>query len=281
MQKTVTAKRVTCLTRWLIPLAAILVTVAWLFIAPPGLLGKADAIGYAVCHRIDARSFHIGERQLPLCVRCTGTFTAAMVGIILQALIGRHRAGFPTRKAIAVLGIFALAFALDGSNSYLALVKQTIPGRFEHIPNLYTPQHWLRLLTGSGMGLGMAAAIFPIFNQTLYKTPDLRPVLEGWRQLGLLVGSMFFLDLAILSEQPFILYPIAFISVSGVIMLLTMIFSMLWVMLMRQENTYESLRHAWLPLLAGFTIAMLMILSIDLVRLSVTGTWGAIPLGHP
>ena len=36
---------------------AVIVTVVWLSYTPPGLLGKADAIGYAVCHRISARSF--------------------------------------------------------------------------------------------------------------------------------------------------------------------------------------------------------------------------------
>ena len=46
----------------------------WLYLTPPGLFGKADAIGYSVCHQIDLRSFHIGERQFPLCARCTGQF---------------------------------------------------------------------------------------------------------------------------------------------------------------------------------------------------------------
>jgi uncharacterized membrane protein len=279
MQNPVIASRISQLTRWIVPLAALLVIAAWLYIAPPGLLGKADAIGYAVCHRIDARSFHIDEQQMPLCARCSGTFTAAAVGILLQAVLAGRRAGFPAIKVIVALGIFALAFALDGSNSYLTLVKQVAPGRLEQIPTLYTPQHWLRLLTGSGMGLGMAAAVFPIFNQTIWKQPDPRPALAGWRALGILAGTMLVIDLGILSKQPIILYPIAFISTAGVLALLSMVFTMLWVMLMRQENTYENLRQAWLPLLAGFTIAMLMILSIDLARLTMTGTWGAFPIG--
>jgi len=61
----------------------------WLALTPPGLLGKLDAIGYAVCHRIDARSYHIGERQVPLCVRCTGMYLGAMLSIIFQLVQGR------------------------------------------------------------------------------------------------------------------------------------------------------------------------------------------------
>lgn len=267
------------ITRWIVPLAAILVMAAWLLISPPGLLGKADAVGYAVCHRIDARSFHIGERQLPLCARCSGTFTAAGVGLVLQAVLSRRRSGFPARKVILVLGLFAVAFGLDGGNSYLYLIKEVSAGQLEQIPNLYTPQQSLRLLTGSGMGLGMAAAIFPVFNQTIWKNFDPRPALAGWRELGILVGAMLVIDLGILSENPIVLYPIAFISVAGVVSLLTLVFAMLWVMAMRQDNTFETLQQTWLPMLAGFTLAMLMIMGIDLLRLNLTGTWSAFPIG--
>ena len=37
----------------LVLLAVGLLFVGWLLNTPGGLLGKADAIGYAVCHRID------------------------------------------------------------------------------------------------------------------------------------------------------------------------------------------------------------------------------------
>ena len=48
----------------------------------PGLLGKLDAVGYAVCHRLDSHSLHVGSLQLPLCARCTGEFNAAAIGLI-------------------------------------------------------------------------------------------------------------------------------------------------------------------------------------------------------
>ena len=48
-------------------LVAALLLIGWLVETPPGLLGKEDAVGYAVCHRIDARSFHMGNTQMPLC----------------------------------------------------------------------------------------------------------------------------------------------------------------------------------------------------------------------
>ncbi|OQX64577.1 MAG: hypothetical protein B5M51_03355 [Anaerolinea sp. 4484_236] len=267
------------IAKWIVPIAALLAIAAFLYIAPPGLLGKADAVGYAICHRIDERSFHIGERQLPMCARDTGTFTSAAVTLIYLSIIGRKRGGMPAKKIAFALAAFFLIWAVDGANSYLYLIKQTYAGAFPRIPNIYIPNNTLRLLTGSGMGMGMASVLYAAFNQTAWKKLDMRPALGTWRNLGLLIATMLLVDLTILSASPFILYPIALISVLGVLALLSLIFSMVWVMIMKEENKFDTIREMWLPLIAGFTLALIMILGIDLFRLQLTGTWGAFPLG--
>jgi uncharacterized membrane protein len=135
--------------KWFVPIAAIIAFGAWMYISPEGALGKLDAIGYAVCHRIDERSFHIDDRQLPLCARCTGEFYAAGAALIFQAFVSGKRSKLPSRGIIAVLVLFFLAFGIDGSNSYLYLLKQSSNGALEQIPNLYVPNNILRLFTGS------------------------------------------------------------------------------------------------------------------------------------
>ncbi len=266
------------LMRWFVPLATLLVLAAFLFITPPGLLGKADGIGYAVCHRIDERSFHLFERQLPLCARCTGEFNAAAITLIFFGFVSRKRCSMPPKGILAVLITFFLAFGIDGSNSYLYLLKQTYENFLPQIPNIYIPNNTLRLLTGSGMGIAMASVLFPIVNQTIWRELDERPALT-WKEFGALLGIIFLFDLGILSEQPFFLYPIAFLSVSGVLILLSMVFSIAWVIIMRQENTFNMLKQVWMPALAGVTLTLLMISVIDLLRLKLTGTWGGFPLG--
>lgn len=262
--------------RWIVPAAAILAFAAWMYISPEGALGKLDAVGYAVCHRIDARSFHIGSRQLPLCARCTGEFFAAGIALIFQIFISGKRSKLPSRGIIAVLVIFFLAFGIDGSNSYLYLLKQTSPGALNQIPNLYIPNNILRLFTGSGMGIALAAILFPIVNQTLWREQDDRPALE-WKTFGILVGSTIVINLLILTDNLIVLYPIAYISALGTLSLLVIVFAILWMMIMRQDNTLDHPRQLWLPLLAGLTLALLMILSIDLFRLQLTGTWSGFP----
>ncbi|MBK8619405.1 MAG: DUF2085 domain-containing protein [Anaerolineales bacterium] len=262
--------------RWFIPVAAALAFAAWMYISPEGALGKLDAIGYAVCHRIDARSFQIDDRQLPLCARCTGEFYTAGVALIFQVFMSGRRNKLPSRGIIAVLVLFFLAFGIDGSNSYLYLLKQTSGGALDQIPNLYTPNNTLRLFTGSGMGIALAAVLYPVINQTLWRKADDRPALE-WKSFGILIGLIVILNLLVLTDSLFVLYPIAYLSALGTLSLLVIVFAILWIMLMRQDNEFEHARQLWLPILSGFTLAMLMLLSIDLLRLHFTGTWSGLP----
>ena len=102
------------LVRWFLPLAVLSTLAAFLFITPVGLLGKADGIGYAICHRIDERSFHLFGRQLPLCARCTGEFNAAALTLLFLGIVSRKRGRMPARGILVVLAIFFVAFAIDG-----------------------------------------------------------------------------------------------------------------------------------------------------------------------
>jgi hypothetical protein len=184
----------------------------------------------------------------------------------------------PGWKLGAPLLLFFLAFGIDGSNSYLYLLKQTSHGAFDNIPNLYIPNNTLRLFTGSGMGIALASILFPAFSNTAWKTYETDPALD-WKKLGSIIGIVLVVDLLILTESPIILLPIAIISVLGVLSLLIIVFSMVWVLMMRLENAFDSLTQMWMPFLAGTTLAFLMITVIDLLRFKLTGTWGGFPLG--
>ena len=278
MEQTSTRSQWNLLARWLVPTAALLAFGLWFAIAPPGLLGKADAIGYAVCHRIDERSFQIGDRQLPLCARCTGEFYAAALTLVFLSIVSPKKSGMPGWKLGIPLMVFLLAFAIDGSNSYLYLLKTTTGGALDNIPNLYIPNNTLRLFTGSAMGIALAAILYPAFNQSVWTNPDRERALD-WKKLGILTGIILLVNLAILTDHPAVLLPIAILSVLGVLSLLIMVFSLVWLLIMGEENSFSSLKGLWLPFAAGTTLAFLMITVIDLLRFKLTGTWGGFPLG--
>jgi hypothetical protein len=179
---------------------------------------------------------------------------------------------------MAVLAVFFVAFAIDGSNSYLYLLKEVTPGALAKFPNLYIPNNTLRLLTGTGMGLGIAAALFPAFNQTMWRDWSDAPALGSFKQFGLLLALTLIMDLLVLTDSPIALLPAAFIGPIGVLVILTMVYSMVWAMVMRTENNFMLLKQMALPLLAGVTMTFIQITAIDVFRFWLTGTWGAFPL---
>jgi uncharacterized membrane protein len=245
-------------------LALIALLFGWLYFAPPGLLGKADAIGYAVCHRILVRSFMFGERQLPLCARCSGMYLGALTGIVIQFFCGR-RSGFPPTKILIVLGVFLGLFGIDGVNSYLHL--------FPNIPGIYEPNNYLRLFTGTGMGVGMAAVLIPVLHQTYWSHCDPSPIIKGWREFLPILAVSLVASALLLTDNPLLLYPLAILSALTVVLILGLIYSMVWMMLFKKDNTFKTWNEIIGFLAAGFALAIFQIFAIDIIRFYFTNTW--------
>lgn len=255
--------------RWALLGLAVTLTVVWMSLTPAGLLGKADAVGYAVCHQISARSFHIHDRALPMCARCSGMFIGAMLGLVYQAAQGR-KGKMPPILVMILLGIMALAWALDGANSFTML----IPG----FPSVYETQNWTRLVTGTGMGLALSAILLPSFIQTVFSFWKEESALGNWKQVTGVILIAAGLDFLILLEIPWILYPLALISSVGVLVLLTMIYTMVLVLLTKKDNTFTHFTQMINYLIGGYIIALVQIGAIDILRYAWTGTWAGFVL---
>jgi uncharacterized membrane protein len=261
------------LGKWGLVLTVGLLLVGWLLNTPPELLGKADAVGYAVCHRIDVRSFHLGQRAMPLCARCTGMYLGALLGLVYQALLAPRRGRLPSLRAWILLGLLVAAFAVDGANSYAHLLPDL------NLPSLYEPSNVYRLLTGTGMGLVMLAALYPVFNQTVWRNWVDGPAISGWRSWAGILGLALALCLLVLTQNPVVLYPLAYLSAGMVLVILSMTYCILWLMVFKRENRFTHPAQLIGPLLAGFATAMVQIIALDFVRYLLTGTWSGISLG--
>lgn len=239
---------------------------AWLINTPLGLLGKADALGYAVCHRIELRSFHLGERALPLCARCSGMYLGALLGLLVQSWFGRKRAEFPPKAVLWLMGLFLLAFGIDGINSTVQLLRE---GR----GLLYTTTNLSRLITGTGVGIGMSLLLLPAFHQTVWLDYKDSRVIQNTREFFTLLGLAVLLDLMLLSNSPLLLYPLALLSGAGVLLILTMVYTMATLMLLKKENLFKNWRELWPYLALGFIFALSQIALIDYGRYALTHTW--------
>ena len=267
-------KETKAIWKYLLVAVTLIVLVTWLKFTPGGLMGKADAIGYAVCHQIELHSFHFGTRQLSLCARCTGMHLGILLGLAYHFKFGK-RGSLPEKKFLIIMGLFLVAFGIDGSNSYINLPGETNGqiGLPIQLPVLYTPQNWIRLLTGTMLGISISALIYPLFNQTIWADWENKPALSSWKDFGILVGLGLLVDLAVLSNNILLLYPLAILSAFDVLIILGILYSIIWTMLLKRENSYREWKEVWVLLLLGFVTALTQIALMDLGRYILTGSW--------
>jgi uncharacterized membrane protein len=245
---------------------------AWLLGTPPGLLGKADAVGYAICHRIDTRSFHTHDRQLPLCARCTGIYLGVLTGLAFMTGRGRTRSsGLPPVRLLLVMALAGAAFAADGLNSYFSL--------FTFYHPVYTPNNTLRLITGMSFGLAMIAVVLPVFNSIAWTDPDPAPALRSLKELGVLYVLGAGVCAAVLIDQPTLRTVLGVLSAAGVVLMFGVIGTVSFLIGTRRENAFTRWRDLLLPLLAGVVFKFTIIGAIDVVRYWFTGTWGGFIIG--
>jgi len=242
-----------------------LLVIATFVLSPPWtVLGKTRLVGYAICHQIPERSFHIHGQQLPLCARCTGIYMGALTGFTLMWLMGRKRAAsLPPVPITLVFVGFIVTLGIDGINSYLTF--------FPGMPHLYEPQNWLRLTTGTLEGLALSAFVFPVLNYSLWRDANQSaPSVRNFKELALMVAAGGVIILLILLELPLLLYPLAVLSTLGVLVMLGSINTMIVVALSRREGTALTWRQVVLPVSAGLAIAFLLIGGMDTVRAVIT-----------
>ena len=245
---------------WLLPLAVI---GAFLLLPPWDVLVKTRLIGYAVCHQLPERSFHLAGEQLPLCARCSGTFLGALAGFVLLTLRGRHRAiGLPPVPITVVLVVFIFALGVDGLNSYLTF--------FPGMPHLYQPHNWLRLTTGTFNGLAISSIVYPVLNYSLWRDVVNTPAIKDFRELGLLIATGIGIIIVVLLEPAPLLYPLAILSTLGVLTLLTALNTVLLLMLFNRHGRVVQWQQAVLPLLVGLAASFVELGAIDVLRYLVT-----------
>ncbi len=256
---------------WIIFLSFLLIGLMgiWLWVTPAGWWEKVRLLGYAVCHQIEARSFFYHDLQSPLCARCTGMYLGGLLALIYQAFQGR-KGRFPPAWVSIILGALFIWFGVDGANSFLHI----FPG-FEMG---YQPSNLYRLITGTGVGLGIGAILLPLFNQTAWADWINRSFFEKWYSFPVLLMLGGLLVMGVYSQQPLVLLPAMFLSGVSIVVLLASLHTIIALMLTRRTNKQLTWKQMRLPILIGLNICFLQILLTSLFRYLLTGTWAPLDL---
>ena len=243
------------------------IIIASILLPPASLLGKADVVGYGICHQLPDRSFFLNGRQMPLCARCTGTFLGALIGLAVILLLGRRRASrLPPVSVLGLLVFFIVLWAFDGLNSYVTF--------FPGAPNLYEPRNWLRLTTGILNGLALVTIVFPIFSYTLWRDTTRDRVIKNVWEILILLPVLAVLIWIIQAEISFLLYPLAILSSLGVLMMLVIINTMLATVVLGLEGQARRWRQALIPITIGASLAILQLTAMVLLRAYLTAEYG-------
>ncbi|MHB1318032.1 MAG: DUF2085 domain-containing protein [Anaerolineae bacterium] len=165
-----------------------------------------------ICHRFPGHALTYGGQLSPLCARCTGMYCGALLFIVLLWAGGAgRRAGYAPGYVQGMVLALAVWWALDGANAFAF----ELLGR----PWLYEPTGAIRLLTGLGVGMGIAIELWPAAAQTMLDAPDPRPAIQRPVQSAGLLGVVISTGLLLLSDRlPWVL--VALWSTAGVATLL-------------------------------------------------------------
>ncbi len=156
-------------------------------LAPPfSASERFDFLGSGICHQLGGHSYTIDGVQLPLCARCTGIYLGAFLSLGFFLVRGRAMSAQLPRMTVMIPMMLALPLmAFDGINSLInyAAVES---GAALSVSPLYEPQNIFRIVTGALVGIAIMSMLLPVLNLTLWKRPDSKPIIGGWREMGVL-----------------------------------------------------------------------------------------------
>jgi uncharacterized membrane protein len=227
--------------------AALFLSWNFLIHTQSGCYSKITAVGSSVCHQLPSHSFSIGSLQFPVCARCTGLYMGSFIGITYGFFSGKKRA-LPKKGFLILLVILFLLWGGDGLNS---LVNEILNRQV-----IYQTTNFTRLVTGYGMGLVMSTALVTLFNNTIWKEGQDRPVLENIYQLIGYVLLCAISSTMLLGEQAAPFQIAAYFTIFTALTIITLLYTIFWVIIWKKENQYTNFQDLLIFLVLGFATAM-------------------------
>jgi uncharacterized membrane protein len=268
MTELATAARTRGLRFWA-PLILLGLVLLGFVLFPLPLLEKLRILSAGVCAQRPGHSIFFGEVQPPLESRMIGIYGGFFVAIATLVLAGRGKwTGMPSVPVLALAVLFIAVMGFDGVNALFYDLK---------LPHAYPPQNWLRLITGTLCGLGIALLVLPIFNFSVWRMGDHRPVVALRGLAGLLAVEALFVAV-VLTGFALLLYPVSIVSVMGVGGLLVAINLLVVLSILRREGQAVRVADLLGPGSLAVTLAVGELLLLAGMRFWAEATLGITPL---
>jgi uncharacterized membrane protein len=199
---------------------------------PGSFLAKLVWLNSGVCPQRPAHSYFFDGQQMPLEARMVGIFAGFLLTFLGLWLVGRGRAlQWPSRRLNIVLAASILLMVFDGLNSTFWDLGW---------PTLYQPQNWLRVVTGSISGVGMAGLLLPVVNMTVWRRGYLTPPFKSFWEIGSALAAVLLYALGVMSGWGPLFWPLSLLAVAGVVTMLVMLNLVIFTIALRRENRVSS-----------------------------------------
>lgn len=218
-----------------------------------------------LCHQLPDHSLTFGGLPLPLCARCTGLFTGAVLTFFtLWAMRQGRRASLPKGRLAVFLGALAFAWGVDGANSFCSTLHGT--------PFLYRPSNALRLATGLGLGMGVGVLLYSITHQVLGTWHLSQPPLAERGAVLVPIGINAAWGALLLGWPKAPYWPLFWVTFGAAYLTLEWVNALLWGILLRREGRYAHLEEAWPVIALGGLSALGEMAFLGYLRLALIGT---------
>jgi uncharacterized membrane protein len=242
---------------------AAFITLVLLVLWPGSFEDKYLLICSGTCAQRPAHTYYMNGQKLPVEARMVGIFGGYLLTWLWLWFYGRSRAGrlssLPINLALATMfGVMVL----DGLNATFYDFRW---------PHLYQPQNWLRIVTGTLSGVGLAGLVHPLYNFTIWKFPWEVQTFKNWRELGwALIPSLFLMGL-VFTGWGWLFWPIATLVVLGGLWMLTIFNLMIYVTLTHRENRYRNIYDLLVPVSIAFLISLAEFAATATLRQNLIG----------
>jgi uncharacterized membrane protein len=219
----------------------------------PSPLFGARVLCVTCTQRLD-HALVMNGTPIPITARCVGIYAGAMLTFLAITLSDRRRGYLlPPRRVLAIMAFLFLVMGFDGINA----TTTDIAGI-----GLYQETNVHRLFAGIGFGVAMALLCYPLMIGAILgnRGEPLAPV-HGFAELARLLAMAYGLGILMAFEPAWMLYPTAFLTLTGQLSTYVLLNGMIIATLNRR------IPHTSL-LLLSLLLALLEIRAIGLIAVS-------------
>ncbi len=246
--------------------AVVFVALVAVFANPGGYSETSYALLHGLCAQTPSHTIHFGDAPLPFDGRMTGIyggFLVTFIGLLASRKVFAY--GAIPKTVIAVLVLLLLAMAADGFNSLLTDLGMWHP---------WTSANWLRVVTGFGVGVGLAVALCWLLASSTWHLSRPTAGVTSLRDLWIAPVGLLFYGAMLLWSPTWLHLPVAIMLVLSAWLVVTLLVLVSILLAFRLDDRMRSMAQLHVPGAIAALLAISIMIGLGSFRFWVERTFG-------